>query len=79
MSELAHSRPLTEEELLRCRRVAREVAACEDALAEDPIARMRDADVFLRQTSWDGTWAQMRAAMLSCLTSAEPARAAEAL
>ena len=31
MSELAHSRPLTEEELLRCRRVAREVAALEDA------------------------------------------------
>ena len=56
------------------------VAACEAALAEDPVARMRDADVFLRQTSWDGTWAQMRSAMLSCLPdSAEPVRAAGAL
>lgn len=36
------------------------VRACEAALAEDPAARMRDADAFLRQTSWDGTWAQMR-------------------
>ena len=36
------------------------VSACEAALSEDPSARMRDADAFLRQTSWDGTWAQMR-------------------
>jgi hypothetical protein len=34
MSELAHSRPLTEEELARCRRVAREVAALEDSASE---------------------------------------------
>jgi UDP-galactopyranose mutase len=36
------------------------VAACVAALAEDPVSRIRDADTFLRQTSWDGTWARMR-------------------
>jgi UDP-galactopyranose mutase len=36
------------------------VAACEAALAEDPAARLRSHDVFLRQTSWDGTWTRMR-------------------
>ena len=56
------------------------VLACEASLAEDSAARMRDADAFLRQTSWDGTWAQMRAEMLSCLsTPAAPVRAANAL
>jgi UDP-galactopyranose mutase len=60
--------------------VAEFVSACEAALAEDPVARMRDADVFLRQTSWDGTWAQMRSAMLSCLPdNAGPVRAAGAV
>lgn len=34
--------------------------ACEAALTEDATARVRGADAFLRQTSWDGTWAQMR-------------------
>jgi UDP-galactopyranose mutase len=36
------------------------VYACGTAMAEDAASRMRDADAFLRQTSWDGTWAQMR-------------------
>jgi len=36
------------------------VVACEASLADEPIARMRDADAFLRQTSWDGTWTRMR-------------------
>jgi glycosyltransferase involved in cell wall biosynthesis len=36
------------------------VAACEAAMAEDADARVREADAFLRQTSWDGTWEQMR-------------------
>jgi len=36
------------------------IAACEAALVEDPVERTRQADAFLRQTSWDGTWAQMR-------------------
>jgi UDP-galactopyranose mutase len=36
------------------------VFACEAALGEDPAARLRSHDVFLRQTSWDGTWTRMR-------------------
>ena len=36
------------------------VRACEAAMDEEATARLRDADAFLRQTSWDGTWAQMR-------------------
>ena len=36
------------------------VNACGAAMAEDAASRMREADAFLRQTSWDGTWAQMR-------------------
>jgi UDP-galactopyranose mutase len=55
------------------------VAACEAAMAEDPVARMRDADAFLRQTSWDGTWAQMRQIVQSTLTPADAARAASAI
>jgi UDP-galactopyranose mutase len=35
------------------------VAACADAMAEDPIERNRRNDAFLRQTSWEGTWARM--------------------
>jgi hypothetical protein len=37
------------------------VAACEAALAEDDAARRERVDVFLAQTSWDGTWASMSA------------------
>jgi UDP-galactopyranose mutase len=59
--------------------VADFVAACEAAMAEDPLVRRRDADAFLRQTSWDGTWAQMRQIVLATLTPAEPARAVNAL
>jgi UDP-galactopyranose mutase len=36
------------------------VAACEAAMAEDASARVRQADAFLRQTSWDGTWLRIR-------------------
>ena len=36
------------------------VAACEAALHEDAAVRLRNSDVFLRQTSWDGTWTRMR-------------------
>jgi glycosyltransferase involved in cell wall biosynthesis len=32
------------------------VAACEAAMAEDPVSRTERADAFLRQTSWDETW-----------------------
>jgi UDP-galactopyranose mutase len=36
------------------------VNACGAAMAEDAASRIREADAFLSQTSWDGTWAQMR-------------------
>jgi len=35
------------------------VEACLAAMADDQVTRLRDADAFLRQTSWDGTWARM--------------------
>jgi UDP-galactopyranose mutase len=61
------------------------VDACEAALIEDATARLRDADVFLRQTSWDGTWARMRRLVDAILVDsaaaadAEPARIAGAI
>ena len=56
------------------------VTACEAALSEDATVRMRDADAFLRQTSWDGTWAQMRHQLEVALgATTEPARAAGSL
>jgi glycosyltransferase involved in cell wall biosynthesis len=36
------------------------VEACAAAMAEDASARVRQADAFLRQTSWDGTWLRIR-------------------
>jgi UDP-galactopyranose mutase len=36
------------------------VSACEAALSEDAAHRTRQADAYLRQTSWDGTWSRMR-------------------
>jgi len=36
------------------------VAACAAAMAEDASERVRQADAFLRQTSWDGTWLRIR-------------------
>jgi UDP-galactopyranose mutase len=56
------------------------VAACEAAMAEDASMRLRQADAFLRQTSWDGTWAQMRRLIEAEITAAsEPLRAAGSL
>ena len=57
------------------------VTACEAALAEDPVARIRAHDAFLRQTSWDGTWAQMRSLLQSAVGAGtpQPRRAAGAL
>jgi UDP-galactopyranose mutase len=37
------------------------VQACTAAMAEDPVKRITQADAFLRQTSWDGTWTRIRA------------------
>ena len=35
------------------------VAACSAAMAEDSVQRVTRHDAFLRQTSWDGTWARI--------------------
>lgn len=56
------------------------VEACQAAMAEDATARMREADAFLRQTSWDGTWARMRGLVEAELSAtSEPMRAAGSL
>jgi UDP-galactopyranose mutase len=39
------------------------VRACSAAMVEDAAARLTQADAFLRQTSWDGTWSQIRSLM----------------
>jgi UDP-galactopyranose mutase len=36
------------------------VRACTAAMSENSVTRLRQADAFLRQTSWDGTWSQIR-------------------
>ena len=36
------------------------VQACDAAMAEDAVKRITQADVFLRKTSWDRTWARIR-------------------
>jgi UDP-galactopyranose mutase len=41
--------------------VAAFVAACEAALAEDPAARVRRFDSYLKRLSWDVTWGRMLA------------------
>jgi UDP-galactopyranose mutase len=45
------------------------VRACTAALAEDPAKRMTQADAFLRRTSWDGTWTQIRRLVDAVLAS----------
>jgi UDP-galactopyranose mutase len=57
------------------------VEACEASLVEDAATRLRNADVFLRQTSWDGTWTRMRQlvdAVLHAKTDTEAAWASGA-
>jgi hypothetical protein len=54
-------RPYGERGLVRIAATADDfIAACDAALVEAAAPRLRDADAFLRQTSWDGTWARMR-------------------
>lgn len=53
-------RPYGEMNLVRIADTAEEfVAAIEAALSEDASARLREADEFLSQTSWDRTWGRM--------------------
>jgi UDP-galactopyranose mutase len=35
------------------------IAACEDAMAEDPLPRLARADALLKSLSWDRTWQRM--------------------
>jgi len=74
-------RPYGQQGLVRIADTVEEfVAACEAALSEDAVARIRAHDAFLRHTSWDGTWAQMRSLVHAALdTDTQPARAAGAL
>jgi UDP-galactopyranose mutase len=50
-------RPYGQQGLVRIAdRVDEFVAACAAAMAEEAVERLTQADAFLRQTSWDGTW-----------------------
>jgi UDP-galactopyranose mutase len=74
-------RPYADQGLVRIADTVDEfVAACAAALEENAAERLRKADVFLRQTSWDGTWARMRSLLDGALISTtEPARVAGAV
>ena len=54
------------------------IAACEEAMAEDRAERLTQADAFLRQTSWDGTWTRIRRLMDAVAAPNAPAESAEA-
>ena len=47
--------------------------ACAAAMAEDASPRIRQADAFLRQTSWDGTWLRIRLLVEALLRPQEDA------
>jgi UDP-galactopyranose mutase len=51
------------------------VRACIDAMAEDPAERITQADAFLRQTSWEGTWTRIKLLLddVVCRDTAESA------
>jgi len=59
--------------------VADFAAAVEAALAEDAIDRMRAADAFLTQLSWDGTWTRMRQLIEQSAATRQSAGAVNAL
>jgi UDP-galactopyranose mutase len=51
------------------------VRAAAAAMTEDAAKRITEADAFLRQTSWDGTWSRIRRLMdgvLRANAEAEP-------
>lgn len=53
-------RPYGEMNLVHIARTAEEfIAACENAMQENAVERLKKADEFLAQTSWDKTWTQM--------------------
>jgi len=51
--------------------VAGFVRACTAALNENRTARQREADAYLRQTSWDGTWNQIRVLLDAAIDAEE--------
>ena len=55
------------------------VAAVEAALAKDPRERLRQADAFLTQTSWDLTWKRMYRLITAAMTERETAVRADSL
>ena len=51
------------------------VAACDAAMAENPVARLARADAFLKTTSWDRTWGRMQRLLDAALRAkAAPSR-----
>ena len=54
------------------------ISACEEAMAEDRMERLTQADAFLRQTSWDGTWTRIRRLMDAVAQPEVPAQSVEA-
>jgi UDP-galactopyranose mutase len=53
-------RPYGEMNLVHIARTAEEfIAACENAMQENAVERLKKTDKFLAQTSWDKTWTQM--------------------
>jgi UDP-galactopyranose mutase len=52
------------------------VAAVAAALAEDPGERLRQADTFLTQTSWEGTWTRMYRLITAAMAARETGAAA---
>jgi UDP-galactopyranose mutase len=55
------------------------VAAVEAALAEDAAERLRQADAFLTQTSWDGTWTRMYRLVTAAMTATDTDAGADAI
>jgi UDP-galactopyranose mutase len=55
------------------------VAAVEAALAEDPGERLRQADAFLTQTSWEGTWTRMYRLITAGMTARETGAGADSV
>ena len=55
------------------------VAAVEAALAEDPGERLRQADAFLTQTSWEGTWTRMYRLISAAMTARETGAGADSV
>jgi hypothetical protein len=49
------------------------VTACADAMAEPAPPRITQADAFLRQTSWDGTWRRIQLLLDAVLDPGEAA------